>query len=186
MDNLRTIKDKIHCKINTEDVINELQEKAHKIYEGKEAEFGSDNLRELERVVMLKIVDERWMDHIDAMDELKDGIGLRAYAQKDPVVQYRIEGSEMFDQMIEDIRLSVITVLMNARKREEAPRRTEAVKITGEGREEATLNLAENTAPHSSGVSHTPYVNKEPHVGRNAPCPCGSGKKYKNCCGRSQ
>ena len=172
------------AKINTENIISELQDKAHKIYEEKEAEFGPENLRELERVVILKIVDERWMDHIDAMDELKDGIGLQAYGQKDPVVQYRIEGFDMFDQMIADIKLNVVKILMNARKREGAPARKESVKITSEGREEATLNLSENTAPNTSSGPKTPYVKKDAEVGRNDPCPCGSGKKYKNCCGK--
>lgn len=171
-------------KVKSEAVAEELKEKAHKIYEDKENEFGTDNLRELERVVMLKIVDERWMDHIDSMDELKDGIGLQAYGQKDPVVQYRIEGFDMFDQMIADIKLNVVKVLMNARKREGAPERKESIKITSEGREEATLNLSENTAPSTSSGPKTPYVKKEVEVGRNDPCPCGSGKKYKNCCGK--
>lgn len=166
-------------------IIEELKQKAHNIYDSKEKEFGEENLRELERVVMLKIVDERWMDHIDAMDELKDGIGLRAYAQKDPVVQYRIEGFDMFDQMIADIKTNVVKILMNARKRENAPIRTESVKITAEGREDATLNLSENTTPRTSAPAHTPFVNKEPQIGRNEPCPCGSGKKYKNCCGKN-
>ena len=173
-------------KVDANKVINELQEKAHEIYDEKEKEFGENNLRELERVVMLKIVDERWMDHIDAMDELKDGIGLQAYGQKDPVVQYRIEGFDMFDQMIADIKLNVVKILMNARKREGAIERKESVKITSEGREEATLNLSENTAPASSSGPKTPYVKKETEIGRNDPCPCGSGKKYKNCCGRNK
>ena len=170
-------------KANREKILAELQEKAHSKYEEKEKDFGEKTIRELERVVMLKIVDERWMDHIDAMDELKDGIGLRAYAQKDPVVQYRIEGFEMFDQMVADIQLNVIKILMNARKREGAPARQESVKITGEGLEEETISL-KGKAP-SGEKSHTPYVNTEPKVGRNDPCPCGSGKKYKNCCGKN-
>ena len=173
-------------KVDANKVINELQEKAHEIYDEKEKEFGENNLRELERVVMLKIVDERWMDHIDAMDELKDGIGLQAYGQKDPVVQYRIEGFDMFDQMIADIKLNVVKILMNARKREGAIERKESVKITSEGREEATLNLSENTAPASSSGPKTPYVKKEAEIGRNDPCSCGSGKKYKNCCGKNK
>ena len=170
-------------KANREKILAELQEKAHSKYEEKEKDFGEKTIRELERVVMLKIVDERWMDHIDAMDELKDGIGLRAYAQKDPVVQYRIEGFEMFDQMVADIQLNVVKILMNARKREGAPARQESVKITGEGLEEETISL-KGKAP-SGEKSHTPYVNTEPKVGRNDPCPCGSGKKYKNCCGKN-
>ncbi len=173
-------------KVDANKVINELQEKAHEIYDEKEKEFGENNLRELERVVMLKIVDERWMDHIDAMDELKDGIGLQAYGQKDPVVQYRIEGFDMFDQMIADIKLNVVKILMNARKREGAIERKESVKITSEGREEATLSLSENTAPASSSGPKTPYVKKEAEIGRNDPCSCGSGKKYKNCCGKNK
>ena len=173
-------------KVKPEEVLAEITQKAHQIYDTKEAEFGEENLRELERVVMLKIVDERWMDHIDAMDELKDGIGLRAYGQKDPVVQYRIEGADMFDEMNAEIKTNVIKILMNARKREGAPVRTESVKITGEGLEEDMIRQLNQThAPKSSGPSHTPYVKKEADIPRNAPCPCGSGKKYKNCCGRN-
>jgi len=176
--------DSLENNAKPEEIVAELQEKAHAIYDAKETEFGEDNLRELERVVMLKIVDERWMDHIDAMDELKDGIGLQAYGQKDPVVQYRIEGFDMFDQMVADIKLNVVKVLMNARKREGAPQRTASVKITAEGKEEATLNLNANHAPNTSAGPKTPYVKKDAEVGRNEPCPCGSGKKYKNCCGK--
>ncbi len=167
-------------KINSSTVSNELIELAHNKYNEKEKEFGENVLRELERVVMLKIVDERWMDHIDAMDELKDGIGLRAYGQKDPVVQYRIEGFDMFDQMIADIQLNVVKVLMNARKREELPNRQESIKITGES---SNMSLKDNAPKQEK--THAPIVNTEPKVGRNDPCPCGSGKKYKNCCGKN-
>ena len=149
------------------------------LYNEKEKEIGEPEMRELERVVMLKIVDDRWMDHIDAMDELKDGIGLQAYGQKDPVVQYRIEGFDMFEQMNLDIQTDVVKFLMNARKREGNVQRTSSVKITGEG----LANQTDNNAPRTS-VSNTPVVNNEPKVGRNDPCPCGSGKKYKNCCGK--
>jgi protein translocase subunit secA len=113
------------------------------------------------------------------MDELKDGIGLQAYGQKDPVVQYRIEGFDMFEQMNLDIQTDVVKFLMNARKREGNVQRTSSVKITGEG----LANQPDNNAPRTS-VSNTPVVNNEPKVGRNDPCPCGSGKKYKNCCGK--
>ena len=166
-------------KINSSTVSNELIELAHNKYNEKEKEFGENVLRELERVVMLKIVDERWMDHIDAMDELKDGIGLRAYGQKDPVVQYRIEGFDMFDQMIADIQLNVVKVLMNARKREGLPNRQESIKITGES---SNMSLKDNAPKQEK--THAPIVNTEPKVGRNDPCPCGSNKKYKNCCGK--
>ena len=171
-------------KIDSNKIISEIIEKAHKKYDEKEQDFGEKALRELERVVMLKIVDERWMDHIDAMDELKDGIGLRAYGQKDPVVQYRIEGFDMFDQMVADIQLNVVKILMNARKREGTPIRQESVKITGEGFEGENVSLKGNTPNQEK--SHTPIVNTQPKVGRNDPCPCGSGKKYKNCCGKNQ
>ena len=157
-------------KVNAEKVIEEIKEKAHKKYDEKEKDFGEKMLRELERVVILKIVDERWMDHIDAMDELKDGIGLRAYGQRDPVVQYRIEGYDMFEQMISDIQVNVVKILMNARKREGTPTRQESVKITGEGFEDETISL-KGSAP-TGEKSHTPYVNKEPKIGRNDPCPC--------------
>ena len=171
-------------KVHSNEVSQELIEAAHSKYDEKEKEFGENVLRELERVVMLKIVDERWMDHIDAMDELKDGIGLRAYGQKDPVVQYRIEGFDMFDQMVADIQLNVVKVLMNARKREGGlPNRQESVRITGEGVESSNMSLKGNTPNQEK--THTPIVNTEPKVGRNDPCPCGSGKKYKNCCGRN-
>ena len=170
-------------KLDSSKIIAELEEKAHSKYEEKEKDFGEKTLRELERVVMLKIVDERWMDHIDAMDELKDGIGLRAYGQKDPVVQYRIEGFDMFDQMVADIQLNVVKILMNARKREGAPTRQESVKITGEGLEDTNISL-KGQAP-TGEKNHTPIVNTEPKIGRNDPCPCGSGKKYKNCCGKN-
>ena len=157
-------------KIDSNKITQEIEEKAHKKYEEKEEQFGEKMLRELERVVMLKIVDERWMDHIDAMDELKDGIGLQSYGQKDPVVQYRIEGFDMFDQMIADIRLNVVKILLNARKREGAPVRQESIKITGEGLEDTNVSLKGNTP--SAEKSHTPIVNTEPKVGRNDPCPC--------------
>ena len=172
-------------KVHSNEVSQELIEAAHSKYDEKEKEFGENVLRELERVVMLKIVDERWMDHIDAMDELKDGIGLRAYGQKDPVVQYRIEGFDMFDQMVADIQLNVVKVLMNARKREGGlPNRQESVRITGEGVENSNMSLKGNTPNQEK--THTPIVNTEPKVGRNDICPCGSGKKYKNCCGKNQ
>ena len=170
-------------KIKAHDVAEELKDKIHTAYEEKEKEIGEQQLRELERVVMLKIVDDRWMDHIDAMDELKDGIGLQAYGQKDPVVQYRIEGFDMFEQMNLDIQTDVVKFLMNARKREGNVQRTSSIKITGEGLDNTVSNELGGKAPRTSG-SNEPIVNNEPKVGRNDPCPCGSGKKYKNCCGK--
>ena len=163
------------AELDEEALITELQEKALKRYEEKEAEVGED-FRELERVVMLKVVDEKWMNHIDAMDELKDGIGLRAYGQKDTVVQYRIEGSEMFDEMIYDIRADVVKILLNVHKSGNM-RRKETVEITNASLE--NINGIDNET-----TNHEPVKNEGPKIGRNDPCPCGSGKKYKNCCGK--
>lgn len=163
-------------------IIEKLQELALAKYDEKEQEIGNDDLRELERVVMLKVVDQKWMDHIDAMDELKDGIGLRAYGQQDPVVKYRIEGMDMFEEMVLDIKHDVVKILMNLRKQEDV-KREEAAKITGAALQ--AINSLDNGEQIKSEVNKT-VVNEGPKVGRNDPCPCGSGKKYKNCCGRNQ
>ena len=169
-------KENIHLK----EVIEEAVEKAYAIYDEREKTIGAEELRELERVVTLKIVDEKWMDHIDAMDELKDGIGLRAYGQKDPVVQYRIEGFDMFDQMVLDIKTDVVKLLMHVRKKEENIQRTEAARITGMSLENSAIsNLDGTIAPKTSSPQNQTVVNHEPKVGRNDQCPCGSGRKYK-------
>lgn len=164
-------------------IVEKLQETALAEYAKKEEEVGSAQLRELERVVMLKVVDQKWMDHIDAMDELKDGIGLRAYGQQDPVVKYRIEGMDMFDEMILDIKHDVVQLLMNLRKNEEV-KREEAAKITGVALQNLK-NLDADQSKVQTQINKT-VINQGPKVGRNDPCPCGSGKKYKNCCGRNQ
>ena len=163
-------------------IIEKLQELALAKYDEKEQEIGNDDLRELERVVMLKVVDQKWMDHIDAMDELKDGIGLRAYGQQDPVVKYRIEGMDMFEEMVLDIKHDVVKILMNLRKQEDV-KREEAAKITGAALQ--AINSLDNGEQIKSEVNKT-VVNEGPKVGRNDPCPCGSGKKYKNCCGKNK
>ena len=163
-------------------IIEKLQETALAEYAKKEQEVGSDELRELERIVMLKVVDQKWMDHIDSMDELKDGIGLRAYGQQDPVVKYRIEGMDMFDEMILDIKHDVVQLLMNLRKNEEV-KRQETAKITGVALQNLK-NLDADQSKVQTQVNKT-VVNQGPKVGRNDPCPCGSGKKYKNCCGKN-
>ena len=170
--------------INPEDIINELKEKIHSVYEAKEKEFGDEDSRELERVVMLKVVDQKWMDHIDNMDELKNGIGLRAYGQKDPVVQYRIEGFDMFDEMINDIKDEVTKILLHIQKKEGVTRK-ETAQITNASLEDTAINLVDGNLSEKEGGMNKTVVNKEPKVGRNDPCPCGSGKKYKNCCGKN-
>ena len=163
-------------------IIEELEKQATEKYQAKEDEITSEKMRELERVVMLKVVDEKWMNHIDSMDELKNGIGLRAYGQQDPVVKYRMEGMDMFDEMIANIKLDVVKILMNIRKQNGNAQRQETAKITGAALE--AINSVDggkkiNTPEYSQTV-----VNEGPKVGRNDPCPCGSGKKYKQCCGK--
>ena len=162
-------------------IVEKLKEIANAKYAEKEKDIGSNELRELERVVMLKVVDQKWMDHIDAMDELKNGIGLRAYGQQDPVVKYRIEGMDMFDEMVFDIKHDVVKLLMNLRKQEEV-KREEAVKITGAALQ--NLQGLDNDQKRVKSEVNRTVVNKGPQIGRNDPCPCGSGKKYKNCCGK--
>ena len=173
-------------KLNETNIVNELQERIHSIYAQKEEEFGSEEIRELERVVMLKIVDQKWMDHIDDMEELKNGIGLQGYGQKDPVVQYRLVGGEMFDEMNANIKVDVIRFLLNARKREGGIRREEQAQITNASLEDTAIKLVDgqNMTGKDGSVNRT-VVNQEPKIGRNDPCPCGSGKKYKNCCGKN-
>ena len=149
-----------------------LQERASDIYTRKEAELGEPLMRELERVMMLRVVDEYWMDNIDAMQELRQGIGLRAYGQNDPVVAYKKEGYEMFESMIAAIQAETIRRIFLARVQVGATtvKRERVAKVTGE-------------SAGSDGTVKKQPVKKGQKVGRNDPCPCGSGKKYKKCCG---
>ena len=169
-------------KNNPETISAKLKEQALEIYKQKEEEITSEQMRELERVVMLKVVDEKWMNHIDSMDELKNGIGLRAYGQKDPVVQYRLEGFDMFDEMINNIKSDVTKILMHIRAAGDT-KRQETVKITGAALE--AIHSVDGGSKIGTDVDRT-VRNEGPKIGRNDPCPCGSGKKYKNCCGKNQ
>ncbi len=168
---------------NPEAVIEILKQKAHEKYAQKEQEIEPEQLREIERIVMLKVVDQKWMDHIDAMDELRKGIGLQGWGQKDPVVQYRMTGTEMFDDMIEAIKLDVVKLLMNLRQQKDL-RRSETARIT-----KAALQSINSVDGGQSSIENPDLnrtvVREEPKVGRNDPCPCGSGKKYKNCHGKN-
>ena len=166
--------------LDVQEITDELKEKALQNYDKKAEEIGQNEIGEVERVVMLKVVDEKWMNHIDSMDELKNGIGLRAYGQKDPVVQYRLEGFDMFDEMINDIKFDVTKILMHIRQQGEV-KRQETVKITGEALE--AIHSVDGGSKIGTDVDRT-VRNEGPKVGRNDPCPCGSGKKYKNCCGK--
>ncbi|NLP14175.1 MAG: preprotein translocase subunit SecA [Clostridium sp.] len=140
-----------------------------KRYEEKEQEFGSEFMRELERVVLLRIVDQKWMDHIDDMDQLQHGIRLRAFGQRDPVIEYKFEGFEMFEEMNRNIQADVVKVILNTQiDRNRMPQREKVAEPV--------------TASYGGDNVKKPAVKKQ-KVGRNDPCPCGSGKKYKKCCG---
>ena len=147
-----------------------LKEQATKLYESKEAEFPeAEQLRELERVIVLKVVDRKWMDHIDDMEQLRQGIGLQAYGQKDPLVEYKMSAYEMFNAMTASIQEDTLRLLYHVRVEQKAERE-EVAKVTGTNKDE-------------SGPRE-PKKRMEENVYPNDPCPCGSGKKYKQCCGR--
>ncbi len=151
-------------------LIQELKEKAVKLYETKEAEFPEiEQLREIERVILLKVIDRKWMDHIDDMDQLRQGIGLQAYGQRDPLVEFKFMGFEMFDEMIEAISEDTIRALMHVRI-EQNVEREEVAKVTGTNKDESAKGPVKRTGKK---------------VQPNDPCPCGSGKKYKQCCGKN-
>jgi preprotein translocase subunit SecA len=176
-------------KIDSNKLLEELKEKTKANYEAKEKEIGND-IRELERVVLLKVVDGKWMDHIDNMDELKNGIGLRAYGQHNPVDMYRVEGGEMFDEMVSQIKLEVAKIMLHVVRAERNAQRVSNVNITNASLDNSAISgmnvEGESQAPNANQTEkQQPIVNDGPKVGRNDPCPCGSGKKYKNCCGRN-
>lgn len=155
--------------VTKEEIITALNTKAGEIYQAKEEQYGSEIMRELERVILLKVVDTKWMAHIDDMEELKKGISLRSYGQKNPVIEYRYEGFEMFDAMVESIREDTIRMLLTVKlQQNQAPQREQ---------------VAKPDAPNAgSGDGSFSQSAKSSKVGDNDPCPCGSGKKYKKCC----
>ena len=153
------------------DLVQKLKEMAVKLYEEKEAEFPEpEQLREIERVILLKVIDTKWMSHIDDMDQLRQGIGLAALGQKDPLVEYKFAGYDMFDDMTTAISEDTVRALMHVRI-EEPVEREEVVKVTGTNKDES--------------VGKAPVRRAEKKIGPNDPCPCGSGRKYKHCCGRT-
>lgn len=148
----------------------QLKEESVKLYEAKEAEFPEpEAIRELERVVLLKVIDRKWMDHIDDMEQLRQGVGLQAYGQRDPLVEYKMSGYEMFDEMTQNIREETVRLLFHI-KIEQKVEREQQAKITGTNKDES--------------LPKGPVKRENAKVYPNDPCPCGSGKKYKNCCGR--
>ena len=156
--------------VSKEDITSALSKKAGEIYQSKEEEYGSDVMRELERVILLKVVDTKWMAHIDDMEELKKGIGLRSYGQKNPVVEYRYEGFEMFDAMVDSIKEDTVRMLLTVKlQKNEAPEREQVAKPD-----------APNAGAGDGSFDGEPVRVKK--IGDNDPCPCGSGKKYKKCC----
>ena len=155
--------------LSDEEIKEKLLEAINRVYNNKEKEIGEEQIREIERVILLRVVDTKWTDHIDDMDHLKQGIGLRAYRQQDPVQAYQFEGSEMFEEMIYNIKVDTVRYLFHVEV-ERAPEREKVTKET-------------STNYDNDSVKKQP-VKKENKIGRNDPCPCGSGKKYKNCCGR--
>ena len=147
-----------------------LKEEAVKLYEAKEAEFPeSEAIRELERVILLKVIDRKWMDHIDDMDQLRQGISLQAYGQKDPLVEYKMSGYDMFDAMTANIQEDTVKLLLHV-KVEQKVEREQVAKVTGTNKDDS--------------LAKAPVKRAETKVYPNDPCPCGSGKKYKQCCGR--
>ena len=147
-----------------------LKEEAVKLYELKEAEFpNTEMLRELERVFLLKVIDRKWMDHIDDMDQLRQGIGLQAFAQRDPLVEYKLSGYEMFSAMTSSIQEETVRILLHVRVEEKAERE-QVAKVTGTNKD--------------TSLARAPKRRESEKIYPNDPCPCGSGKKYKQCCGR--
>ncbi len=190
-------KDAIH-DLTAEKLEEDAVAEFHRLYDEKEAEIGADRMREVEKMIMLRVVDNRWMDHIDAMDDLKQGIGLRALGHLDPAVAYSNEGFDMFEEMIGDIREETVRYCFNVTVNTSTERKT--VIKGGQGRKEEykdtqTQAQAQAQASQAQGgqmPQQTPkaqdtrkpetFRREMPKVGRNDPCPCGSGKKYKNCC----
>ena len=161
------------ASLSSDELTERFREAAEKTYAAKEAEVTSPIMRELERVILLRVVDEYWMDHIDAMDDLKQGIRLRAYANTDPIVAYKQESLSMFEEMIAAIQAETVRRLFSVRLRKD-----EEVK-----RERVAKATVENVG--GDGTTPKKQPRKVTKIGRNDPCPCGSGKKYKNCCGRN-
>ena len=157
-------------EVTKEGLKEAIMEVAEKQYKKKEEEVGEANMRELERVVLLRVIDSKWMEHIDAMDDLRDGIGLRAYGQADPVAEYQKEGFEMFQDLVHSIQEDTVKLLYHVSLREEAPKRQQVIKPKND---------------NTNTPVQQPVKNDGKKIGRNDPCPCGSGKKYKNCCGRN-
>jgi preprotein translocase subunit SecA len=163
-----------------------IRDKGHELYELKGIEIGEERMREVERAILLRIVDMHWIDHIDAMDQLKQGIGLRAIGQQDPVVSYKMEGFEMFDEMIANIQQETVKALFHATLQTDTERKRVAVVTGASSGEQVTSakpNVQKNVQTNAQRQNSSQPFKADNKVGRNDPCPCGSGKKYKKCHG---
>ena len=170
--------DEEYAALTKADVAAALIEKARKKYAEREMRFGADVMRQIERLVLLRVVDEKWMNHIDDMDQLRQGMHLRSYGQKNPVVEYRFEGYNMFDAMVDAVREDTSKLILTVEMVSEKEQRERAA---------ARLRQAEAAmaASADAAAKKKPVRTAAQKIGRNDPCPCGSGKKYKNCCGRT-
>jgi len=164
--------------ISANEVLDTLTERAISLWNSKEELFGVDGARELERVVLLRNVDEKWMDHLEAMDDLRESVGLQSYAQRNPISEYRLNGADLFDDMIINIRDDTVRGILSAVPKEKPVQRVQVVKPTEEG----FMNFGQQKERKPVKQTQQP-IRAEQKVGRNEPCPCGSGKKYKKCCG---
>lgn len=189
----RTYDDDSIRGLDAEILKDDIREEFTGLYAVKEEEVGEERMREVERMILLRVVDNRWMDHIDAMDQLKSGIGLRALGQQDPAVAYATEGFAMFDEMIADIREETVKYCFNVSIETNTERRN--VVAVGNSRKDEYEDDTPRPQMNHGGPAAAPQAHKEtvntpitrdkPKIGRNDPCPCGSGKKYKNCCGKN-
>ena len=174
--NLLGIEYELDASKSPEEIKEELVEEALKIYEAKEQEVGAEQLREIERIIILRTVDTKWIDHLDAMEQLKQGVRLRGYAQKDPVVEFRMESYDVFNEMTAGIAETVVRSIMHIQKRNENMERVNVIRQMITNMNAAANAVAEKAKPKVKSAKD--------RVGRNDPCPCGSGKKYKQCCGK--
>ena len=173
------LKEEKLADLSREEIGEYLHNLADEIYASREEEISPEIMRELENLVMLKVVDNHWMEHLDAMDMLREGVGLRAYGQKDPLVEYKFEAFDMFEAMIEAIEDDVVKYMYRVNVI------SQPMMTMDDHLENATMNNPTVDSTEGEAVKQ-PVVNKGPEVGRNDPCPCGSGKKYKNCCGKGK
>lgn len=155
--------------LKKEELVERIFNDAKEVYQKKEEEVQPERMRELERVILLKMIDQKWMNHIDDMDQMRQGISLRAYAQRDPIVEYKFVSFDMFDELTANIQEDTVKGLFNIRVVQDPPEREQVVKVMFTNRDDS--------------AGKKPVKRQESKIGRNEPCPCGSGKKYKQCCG---